>query len=157
MFVMVALPFEPVNVDDFGVPDVVAFADVLSGWLGRFAPDSWSAGQARGAVEVFARLRRLADAGLALAAGRVERTGAWAVGTDRSAAGYVARVAGTTAGRADETIRTAAKLDELGATNDAFRHGELSVEQAAAIVAAATADPGVGGPVVGAGGERVGR
>ena len=154
---MVALSFEPVNVDDFGVPDVVAFAGVLSGWLAAFEPDTWSATQARGAVEVFARLRRLADAGLALAAGRVERTGAWAVGTDRSAAGYVARVAGTTVGRAEETIRTAGRLDELGATNDAFRAGELLGGTSRRDRRRRHRGSWFGGPAVGAGGERVGR
>ncbi len=141
MLVMLALPFAPVDVDDFGLSDVVAFTDRCVAWLAGFDAESWSALQAKDAVEAFARAGRVMQAALAVAAGRVAATGAWASGGDRSPAAYLARVSGTTTGQADETLVAVRRLEGLSATNDALRAGELSLEQAAAVTQAATADP----------------
>ena len=139
---MVATALGTVNTGDFGMPDVAAFTDALASWLAGFDADAWTAPEARAAVEQLARLAKVADAALALAAGRVDRVTAWSNTGDRSAAAYLARVTGVTAGRADETLRAVRQLDGLSATTQAFRNGELSTSQAAAIASAATADPG---------------
>ena len=129
------------NVDDFGMTDVVAFTDRCSSWLAGFDADWWTAPEAKAAVEAFATLSKVAGAAVALAAGRVDRTAAWANTGDRSAAAYLARVSGTSTGKADEALRAVRRLEALPATRQALRSGAVSVEQAAAVAEGATADP----------------
>ncbi len=123
------------------MPDVAGFCDALASWLSSFDAEVWTAAEAKRAVELFARLTRVSGAALAVAAGRVDRTTAWSNTGDRSAAAYLARVTGTTAGHAGDTLRAVRQLDQLAATSDAFRNGELSLGQASAIANAAAADP----------------
>jgi hypothetical protein len=92
-------------------------------------------------LEVVARGERLCAAMKARLARRVEETKVWREGGHRSAAHFVAAAAGTTIGAASRAIETARALDELPATDDAFRAGELSEAQAAEIASAAGADP----------------
>jgi hypothetical protein len=98
--------------------------------------------QARQLFEEFARASRLADAGKALAARRVDETGSWAdAGGHRSIAHWMAAVSGTTVGAASATVEAAQQLDALPDTEAALRAGELSGVQVNEIAAAATADP----------------
>jgi hypothetical protein len=72
---------------------------------------------------------------------RVDETRVWRNGGHRSAAHFVAATTGTTVGAASRTLETARALDELPATEEAFRAGRLSETQAAEIASAAGADP----------------
>src|SRR4051795_9849942 len=121
---MVAATMLPVTVDDFGLADVAAFTDAFSGWLPAFDAGLWTGPEAREALERFARLKRVTEAAIALAARRIDTTTAWGTSSDRSAAAYVGRVTGTTTGRADEALRAARQLEALPAANEAFRNGE---------------------------------
>jgi hypothetical protein len=96
---------------------------------------------ARRYLEEFARGGRLMDAGRALAAGRVEETAAFDRSRHRSAAHYLAKVAGTTITAAESTIKTAKSLGDLGATEEALRAGALSSVQVNLVAEAAAADP----------------
>lgn len=92
-------------------------------------------------VEWFAEIERFAVAGKTFAAGRVAETPVWAKHGDRSPEHWLARVSGTGLGEATSTLETAARLEELPATEEALRAGKLSRIQANEVAAAAKADP----------------
>ena len=76
-----------------------------------------------------------------LFARRVEESNVWRHDGERSAAHYLAHRTGTTVGQAIATLEVAHRLEALPATDEAFRNGELSEVQAAAVSEAAEADP----------------
>ena len=76
-----------------------------------------------------------------LLAKRIADTGEWRRAGDRSAEEHLAKTTGVSVGRAREALDTAQRLGGLGATDAAARSGTLSLEQAAAVADAATADP----------------
>ncbi len=125
----------------FTATDVAEFMANFEAWLADFEPGTWDGVQARDAVELFARLGRLANAATALAGRRVDDTTAWAATGDRTATAYLARVTGTSLARAGAALTAASGMDSLAATNERFRRGELSTDQAAAIAVGATASP----------------
>ena len=92
-------------------------------------------------VELFARGEHLCSAGKALAARRVDETGAHRGSGERSASHWLARISGVGVGSATRVIQTAQALDELPATRKAFCAGRLSEVQAVEITAAASKDP----------------
>jgi hypothetical protein len=91
--------------------------------------------------EVFGRGERVCAAAKVLLARRVDETKVWREGGHRSAAHWVADATGETVGAAARALETARALDELPATADAFRSGQLSEVQAAEITSAAGSDP----------------
>src|SRR5215210_4435799 len=93
-------------------------------------------------VEVAAHGERVCAAIKGLAARRVDETKVWRDGGHRDAAHWVAEATGATVGAATRTLETARALDELPATEEAFRAGKLSETQAAEITSTAVADPG---------------
>src|SRR5262245_58140617 len=119
--------------------DVVARLDVLVGGL---EPEVFDAGGAADLVAAFARAERLASAGKALAARRVEECGTWKAAGFRSGAHWLAAQSGATVGEAERSLRTARALDALPATQAAFRAGKLSATQASEIVETAATTPG---------------
>jgi Domain of unknown function (DUF222) len=91
--------------------------------------------------EAAARMEKLA-AGLRLRmAARAEASNAWRLAGYRSAADWLARVAGTSAGVAHAELAASERLDQLPGTTDALRHGTLSTVQATVIADAAAVDP----------------
>jgi hypothetical protein len=92
-------------------------------------------------LEVVARGERLCAAMKARLARRVDETKIWRAEGHRSAAHWVAERTGQTVGAVSRALETARALDELPATEEAFRVGELSEVQAAEITNAAGADP----------------
>jgi len=105
-------------------------------------PGTFSGAEAARLVGLFTRLEHLAAAGKALMARRVDDSNVWRGGPDRSAASFVARHTGMSAADARRMVETARALDHLGETDEAFRAGRLSVDQARVVARAATADPG---------------
>jgi len=93
------------------------------------------------AVELFAKVRHLGEAGTALAAQRVDETFAYRESGARCAADWLARKTGVAAASAFRALETAEALAELPATNEAFRSGRLSEAQAHEIAGAARKDP----------------
>jgi hypothetical protein len=92
-------------------------------------------------VELFAWAEHLGAAGKALAAKRVDETGAYRASGERSAADWLAAKTGTNVGTAMRALQTVEALDGLPATSDAFRAGTLSEAQAHEITGAAAKDP----------------
>jgi Domain of unknown function (DUF222) len=133
------------------------------GWLVRWGGSVF--GKVRGAVEALKATARALDpacidghdaaalfeavsegervcgAMKALLARRIEETRVWRDGGHRSAAHWVAEATGETVGAATRTLETARALEQLPATDAAFRAGQLSETQAAEITATAVADP----------------
>lgn len=106
-----------------------------------FEPGLLDARGAVRAVERFARITHLGEAGSALAARRADETHAYRESGARSAAEWMARKTGTAVACAERALDTAAVLSELPATNDAFRAGKISEAQAHEIASAARRDP----------------
>ena len=102
--------------------------------------ESMSAREAEGVVAAATRLANAASALAARAAHRVGETGEHRRCGDRTEAHHLARVAGTGLGAARQALGVVAAGSVLGATDTAFRRGELSVRQASAIAGAALVD-----------------
>src|SRR5262245_23845204 len=92
-------------------------------------------------VDVFTRCERFAVAGRGVAARRVAKTVNWKHAGHRNPADWLASATGVGNGDASRQLDTAKRLEELPATSDAFRSGELSEAQASEIAAAAEIDP----------------
>jgi hypothetical protein len=104
-------------------------------------PGTFPGEEAARLVSMFTRLEQIAAAGKTLMARRVDESNVWRTGTDRTAAGYLARHTGMSTGDTRTMLVTARALDDLPETAHAFRSGRLSVDQAHAVMTAATADP----------------
>jgi hypothetical protein len=92
-------------------------------------------------VEVAAEEERVCVAIKTLAARRVEDTNLWKRQGHRSAAEWLSVKTGSTLGSAIGTLQTARALEELPATGEAFRDGQLSETQAREVTSAASAAP----------------
>jgi hypothetical protein len=100
-----------------------------------------SAGELRAAFASFAELEKLSSAGQVLLAGRLKASTDWRGEGQRSAEEWMARTAGVPVGDARKVAETAERLAGLNATTDKLRAGELSLDQAAAVAEAASANP----------------
>ena len=115
--------------------------DELRVILAALDPEVLPAAAAEQLVAVFADVEKLAAAGKALAARRVETAGVWRKGVDRSAADWVARTTGTTTGAARATLETGRAVADQPEVDAAFRAGDLSPVQAAEVTAAVAVEP----------------
>jgi hypothetical protein len=94
-------------------------------------------------VGIFAEVERIASAGKALYARRVESTAAFEKDGHRSAASWLAQVSGEPVGQAIGVLEATREMEQTPATMDAFASGELSMAQAREIAGAGTRDPEV--------------
>jgi hypothetical protein len=108
-----------------------------------FDPGALDGGAAVAALECFGEIERLAMAGMALAAQRVEATRAWQGRGVRSAAHFVAATCGSSVHTAVGVLETARRLEALPATAEALRSGRLSAAQAREITSVAGERPEV--------------
>jgi hypothetical protein len=104
-------------------------------------PERFDGHDAAELLEAFARGERVCAAAKSLLARRVAETKVWRQGGHRSAAHWMAETTGETVGSAARALETARALDQLPATADAFRAGQLSEVQAAEITSEAGSDP----------------
>jgi hypothetical protein len=72
----------------------------------------------------------------------VEESNVWRASGERSAAHFLAQQTGTTVGKTQASLDTAARLEVLPATAEAFRTGRLSETQVEAVADAAARNPG---------------
>jgi hypothetical protein len=93
------------------------------------------------AVETLSRVERLCAATRLRVAGRVAQTNGHVAAGHRSAAAWLATVAGTSTSRAAKTLATVATIEELPQVSQAFAAGLLSEAQAETIASAAVANP----------------
>lgn len=97
-------------------------------------PDLLPADGARELLAAYARVERLASFGVAVLAPRVDDAGA------------LARVTGTSVGKANQTVETGTSLRAAPDLTDALREGEISFDQAAEIAKAEEVRPGAPTP-----------
>lgn len=118
-----------------------ACVETLATLVAEFEPDRFTGGDAMTVAALFARAERLAAAGKALAARRVEDTGAWERTGAASAAAWLARISGQSTGRAAGALGTARRIRKHPDIESAARRGDLSDEQSRAVTGAADKDP----------------
>ena len=94
-------------------------------------------------VGIFAEVERIASAGKALYARRVESTAAFEKDGHRSAATWLAQVCGEPVGQAMGVLEVTREMEQTPAILDAFASGQLSIAQAREIAGAGTRDPEV--------------
>jgi hypothetical protein len=106
-------------------------------------PECCSGVDAARLTEVAAKAARLSETVKMLYARRAAQTNGWRR-TSRAATvdQWLAEASGCTEGAARETLATAQRLDELPATAERLRSGDLSLAQASQVSAGAIADPG---------------
>ena len=104
-------------------------------------PERLDADGALAYLALFAQLGKLAEAGQALAARRVDACGAYRRSGHQSAAHLVAATAGVGIDRASTAVEVGKRLRDQPLADDAFRRGELSLDQAAPITEAAEVAP----------------
>jgi hypothetical protein len=104
--------------------------------LGEILPST-----AKELVAVGEQIERLGHGLKTAAAAKVAASQVWRGDGDRTPEEWLARRTGTSRSKARQALDTARRLEDLPATADAVRRGELSAEQAAAIADAASADP----------------
>jgi hypothetical protein len=114
---------------------------VLAALVESLRPELYSGTDARRMTELFAWGERLCATGKALAAQRVVDTGAWESTGARTAAEWLGRVSGQTAGQAAEAIETVKRMRNQPQVEEAARAGTLSPEQSAAVTSAAQQAP----------------
>lgn len=115
--------------------------DALRRDVSALDPSTLSGDHALRLVDLFTEVERVAVAGRALAAARVQQTRAWYATGASSATAWMATRAGSTMGQASAVLQTAQRLESLPATRGALVAGRLSEAQAIEISAAAEADP----------------
>jgi hypothetical protein len=92
-------------------------------------------------VREMAAIESMAAVVKAKAAARSAASDAWRREGDRSAAHRLARTTGTTVSAAQDALATAKRLDDLPATDEAARRGDLSREQVTAVAEASSVNP----------------
>jgi Domain of unknown function (DUF222) len=120
--------------------DVASCESALAGLCAELDPASVPLPDAPAIYEALARIEKLAAGAKLRIAKRVEDSNEWRRGGYRSPAEWLARRSGTSTGAAHGELATSARLAALPGTSEAVRHGALSVVQAVAVAAAATAD-----------------
>ena len=120
---------------------LVGIVSSLREMLSGFDAGSLDGPGAVEAVRHFGEIERLAGAGKALAAARVEVTRAWQGSGTRSAAHFVASTSGSSVHSAVVALETARRLESLPATEEALRSGKLSLAQANEIASTAGERP----------------
>jgi hypothetical protein len=130
------------------VRPLAALVAQLRSVLAELDPAQLPARDAAEVVAVCDQLSRVADAGKALAAGRVAESSLWSRGGHRSAAHWMAKVCGISVGDAVRMLELAETVAEAPATKDAFVEGRLSGKQASAVAKAEQADPAAGRKLV---------
>jgi hypothetical protein len=107
----------------------------------EYEPGVYDLAGSKELVDRGTRCGRLSSSLVGRAARRVEQTVNWKTSGHRNAAGWLSEATGESVGAAARALGTARRLESLPETADAFRAGDLSEGQAAAVAEAATLDP----------------
>ncbi len=141
-------PPEPETLDD-----MYGHMDQERTWLTGLDFDTMSGFQATQVLEFFAKLERLAMAGIMLAAPKVEDTHIWRQEGHKSSATFLAEKTGTTVGKAIGVLETARQLGDLPETAACLKWGQFSAEEVKEIASAASVHPAAEGELIEAAGR----
>jgi hypothetical protein len=108
---------------------------------GSVDPDLMTGSQAADAVEDLAVADKAVAGTLLFLALRVAKTNAWQGRGFKTAAEWLASVAGISVSEAARHLGTARRAEDLPKTKDAMKQGKISPDQAEPVADAATADP----------------
>ena len=108
---------------------------------GRLDPEVMTGAQALAAVEDLAVVEKASAGTLLFLALRVAKTNAWQGQGFKTAADWLASVAGISVYEANRQLGTARRADNLGKTKRKMKNGSISPDQADAVTDAAAADP----------------
>ena len=115
--------------------------DGLRQALAELSPTALSGPDAAAVAERGVAIERLGTATRARFARRVEATGAYEQAGHRSAASWLAGIAGEPVGAAQGMLETARQLEAAPVVGEAFRDGRLSFSQAKVTAEAGALDP----------------
>lgn len=121
---------------------------LLRSALAGAPPEQVRGSDAAAMAEIFAEAERVAAAGKALYARRVQATAAYEAAGHRDAAGWLAAVSGEPVGRARGALAAAEQVALTPAVEAAFCAGELSGAQASVVGQAAAINPGAAGALL---------
>jgi hypothetical protein len=121
--------------------ELEAAVKALGRAVAELVPEQLDADRAVVLLKLFAQAGKYADAGQALVAREIEASGAHVSRGHRNAAELVAATAGVAMHRAGVMVEVGRRLEEQPLTDEAFRGGELSLDQAGIVSEAVTASP----------------
>ena len=113
----------------------------LASVLDELDPDRLTGADATLLYGEFVAAERLCVAGKTLLAPRIEASNVWKEGGHSDAASMLALVEGVSPGQARATLANGRHLDDLPATEEALRHGDLSAAKLTELCGAGALDP----------------
>ena len=135
--------FDPTDADTSGGDPFAPLAEVeavLRRFCAELDPDGLSPAEAAAGIERLAALDRLSAGARLRLARRIDESVAGDEG-EGSKARWLAKHTGQSPKDAEKDLAASEKLDELEATDEALRNGELSPTQAHEVTSGAGADP----------------
>jgi hypothetical protein len=132
---------EETDLEETDLEELASAVAVLERLAERFEPGVHDFTGNKRCVDLTVRGERFLASIRGRSARWMERTVDWKKSGHRNAADLLAKATGESVGAAARELETARRLETLPETADAFRAGELSPSQAAAIAEAASADP----------------
>ena len=130
------------DLEESDLEELESAVAVLERLSGRFEPGVHDFTGNKRCVDLTVRGERYLASIRGRSARWMEQTVNWKKSGHRNAADWLAKATGESVGAAARTLETARRLEHLPETADAFRAGNLSPAQAAAVAEAATLDPG---------------
>ncbi len=113
----------------------------LASVVSELEPDRLTGRDAARLYRSFAALERLSVAGKTLLAPRIDTSGFWREDGHRDASSLLATLEGVSTGEARKTLVNGRRLDELPATEDVLRQGQLSAPKITELTGAGVLDP----------------
>ena len=113
----------------------------LAALVSELDPDCLTGRDAARLYRSFAALEHLSVAGKTLLAPRIDTSGFWREDGHRDAPSLLATLEGVSAGQARKTLVNGRRLDELPATEDVLRQGQLSEPKITELTGAGVLDP----------------
>jgi hypothetical protein len=121
--------------------DLCSVEEALLGVLGSLDPNALDGPAALDLLDTLDRVERLAAAGKALAAARVDATDVWRGSGARDAVGFLSARTNVARGRIRDGLSVVARLGSMPLVDRAVRRGALTIDQAADIAAAVSELP----------------
>ena len=132
---------EPTGRDRGLAARMEALRAALAAVVSELDPDRLTGRDAATLYKSFAAFEHFSVAGKTLLAPRIDTSGFWREDGHRDASSLLATLEGVSTGQARTTLRNGQRLDELPATEDALRQGQLSAPKITELTGAGVLDP----------------